>query len=78
VDKELLTENIQIEKKQFWFDLRENPRGRFLRITEDNGRRENNVIIPAGGLELVREIIDRALQAEKESGARLELEGDQS
>jgi len=77
MDKELLTENVQIEKKQFWFDLRENPRGRFLRITEDNGRRENNVIIPVKGLELVKEIIDRALQAERENNATMELEGDQ-
>ncbi len=38
----LKTEKIQIERKTFIFTLKENPRGRFLRITEDvNGRRDN-------------------------------------
>lgn len=35
VENILLSEKIQIERKQFFFDLKENPRGRFLRITED-------------------------------------------
>ena len=34
----LKTEKIQIERKTFVFSLKENPRGRFLRITEDEVR----------------------------------------
>ena len=34
----LKTEKIQIERKTFIFTLKENPRGRFLRITEDAQR----------------------------------------
>ncbi|MDA7662211.1 RNA-binding protein, partial [Verrucomicrobia bacterium] len=30
----LRTEKIQVERKTFIFTLKENPRGRFLRITE--------------------------------------------
>ncbi|MBN2302353.1 MAG: hypothetical protein JXN60_07560 [Lentisphaerae bacterium] len=41
----------------------ENPRGRFLKITEDVGGRRNTVIIPATGLEQIRDIFDRAISA---------------
>jgi hypothetical protein len=47
----LKTDRIQIERKTFIFTLKENPRGRFLRITEDVGGRRDNIIIPAPGLE---------------------------
>ena len=47
----LKTEKIQIERKTFIFTLKENPRGRFLRITEDVNGRRDNVIIPSTGLE---------------------------
>ena len=47
----LKTDKIQIERKTFIFTLKENPRGRFLRITEDVGGRRDTIIIPAPGLE---------------------------
>lgn len=68
MDKELLSEQVQIERKQFAFDLRENPRGRFLKVTEDVGGRRDTIIIPATGLEQVREIIDRAIKTDKDAG----------
>jgi len=45
------SERIQIERKSFQFTLKENPRGRFLRITEDVGGRRDSIIVPATGLE---------------------------
>ena len=68
MDKELLSEQIQIERKLFSFELRENPRGRFLKITEDVGGRRDTIIIPATGLENVREVLDRAIEAGNEAG----------
>jgi len=68
VDKELFSEQVQIERKFFSFDLKENPRGRFLRVTEDVGGRRDTVIVPATGLDKVREIIDRAIQASQKAG----------
>ena len=47
----LKTETIQIERKTFIFTLKENPRGRLLRISEVVNGRRDNVIIPATGLE---------------------------
>ncbi len=59
----LLSEKIQVERKQFFFDLKENPRGRFLKITEDVGGRRDTIIIPATGLEQIRDCLERAIQA---------------
>ena len=63
VDIELLSEQVRIERKLFSFDLRENPRGRFLKITEDVGGRRDTIIIPATGLDQVREVIGRMIDA---------------
>jgi hypothetical protein len=68
VEKELFTEQVQVERKLLTFNLRENPRGRFLRVTEDVGGRRDTIIIPAAGLEQVRDIIERAVVADKKSG----------
>ena len=62
----LLSEHIQIERKQFFFDLKENASGRFLRITEDIGNRRDTVIVPSTGLELFRDTIDNAITANKQ------------
>ena len=69
MEKELLSEQVPIERKQFTFDLRENPRGRFLKIIEDVGGRRDAIIIPASGLEQVREIIEHAIEADREAGS---------
>ena len=65
MESELSSEQVQIERKLFSFDLRENPRGRFLRITEDVGGRRDTIIIPATGLEQVREIIDHMIDKDQ-------------
>jgi len=61
VENELFSEQVQIERKLFSFDLRENPRGRFLKVTEDVGGRRDAIIIPATGLDEIRQILDRAI-----------------
>ena len=63
MDTELFGEQVQIERKLFSFDLRENPRGKFMRVTEDVGGRRDTVIIPATGLTQVRDILERAISA---------------
>jgi hypothetical protein len=62
----LKTEKIQVERKTFVFTLRENPRGRFLRITEDVGGRRDSVIIPAPGLEEFKKVVDEMVKASNE------------
>ncbi|HSI83626.1 MAG: DNA-binding protein [Candidatus Methylacidiphilales bacterium] len=58
MDDVLRSEKIAVERKNFSFDLKENPRGRFLRITEDVNGRRDTIIIPAPGLEDFRRILD--------------------
>ena len=62
-DNTLATEKIQIERKTFIFALKENPRGRFLRITEDVNGRRDSIIIPATGLEEFRQGLNNVIQA---------------
>lgn len=62
----LKTDKVQIERKTFIFTLKENPRGRFLRITEDVNGRRDNVIIPATGLEEFKKILDEMVKASAE------------
>ncbi len=62
-EETLKSEKIQIERKTFIFTLKENPRGRFLRITEDVGGRRDNIIIPATGLEDFRKILEEMVKA---------------
>ncbi len=66
----LKTERIQIERKTFIFTLRENPRGRYLRITEDAGGRRDTVIIPSTGLEDFARIINEITKVSKETPSK--------
>lgn len=59
----LKSEKIQIERKTFVLTLKENPRGRFLRITEDVAGRRDTIIIPATGLEDFRKLVDEMVKA---------------
>jgi hypothetical protein len=65
-EETLRSEKIQVERKTFIFTLKENPRGRFLRITEDVGGRRDNIIIPAPGLEDFKRVIDEMVSASAE------------
>jgi len=62
VDKELLNRKVQVERKVFFISLRENPRGRVLRLTEDVGGRRDTVMIPAAGLASIRDVLEEAIQ----------------
>jgi hypothetical protein len=68
MDAVLKSENIAVERKTFIFDLRENPRGRFLRITEDANGRRDSIVIPAPGLEDFRKALDEIIAAHRDAG----------
>lgn len=69
-EETLKSDKVQIERKTFVFTLKENPRGRFLRITEDVGGRRDTIIIPAPGLEDFRKILDDMVKAAGEPPAK--------
>jgi PurA-like ssDNA and RNA-binding protein len=68
----LKSEKVQIERKTFVFALKENPRGRFLRITEDVGGRRDTIIIPAPGLEDFKKLLDDMVKASTEIPPKVE------
>lgn len=67
VEETLRTEKVQIERKTFVFTLKENPRGRFLRITEDVNGRRDAIIIPATGLEEFKKVLDEMMKTSVET-----------
>jgi hypothetical protein len=56
---------VQIERKNFTLMLKENPRGRFLRIIEEVGGRSDSIIIPSTGLAEFQKLLDEMVAASK-------------
>jgi hypothetical protein len=67
MDAVLKSGTIAVERKNFIFDLKENPRGRFLRITEDAHGRRDAIVIPAPGLEDFRRILDEIIAVHRQA-----------
>ncbi|XP_042017044.1 transcription factor Pur-alpha 1-like isoform X1 [Salvia splendens] len=49
-DLELLCKTLQVEHKLFYFDLKENPRGRYLKISEKTSATRSTIIVPSNGI----------------------------
>jgi len=61
----LKSELVQIERKSFMLILKENPRGRFLRISEEVNGKRNAIIIPSTGLAEFKKLLDEMVKADK-------------
>jgi hypothetical protein len=61
----LASEKITVERKIFFLDLKENNRGRFLKITEDVGGRRDTIMLPAEAFHDFTEALLRLVEAEK-------------
>jgi hypothetical protein len=71
MESELSSKKIQVERKMFFLDLKENQRGKFLKITEDVSGRRDTIIIPASGLPEILEAIEDMLDEEGITDAEL-------
>lgn len=62
-EKEHASKHIDIESKRFFFDVKENHKGKYLRITELSGGR-SCIVIPLDGIrefkDRLNEVIDEA------------------
>jgi len=56
---------IQVERKTIVLKLKENHRGRFLRISEESDTKRSSVIIPSTGLTEFKRLVE---EMEKTSG----------
>jgi hypothetical protein len=61
----LASEKISIERKIFFLDLKENNRGRFLKITEDVGGRRDTIMLPAEAFTDFSEALTRLITFER-------------
>lgn len=68
MEDSIATEKVQIERKQFFFDLRENQRGILLRITEEVRGHRDTIIIPATGLKDFSDALKRMIEVIDEEG----------
>jgi hypothetical protein len=64
----LASEKVVIDRKIFFLDLKENPRGRFLKITEDVGGRRDTIMLPAPAFQDFAEALDRLIAYESQLG----------
>lgn len=58
----LITEKIVIDRKIFFLDLKENQRGRFLKITEDVSGHRDTIMIPEQALPEFAAALQRILE----------------
>lgn len=66
MDTIIESRELQVERKHFFIEFRENERGRFLRITEEAHGRRNTVIIPSTGLAEFERLLTEVLAASPE------------
>ena len=63
MDNIIAAQELQVERKHFYIEYRENDRGRFLRITEEAHGRRNTIIVPSTGLEEFSATLNEVLDA---------------
>ena len=65
----IASRSLQVERKTFTIEFRENERGRFLRITEESAGRRNTVIIPSTGINEFNSAVDAVVVAANNAAA---------
>jgi len=64
-DAPIATEKVIIDRKIFFLDLKENARGRFMKITEDVGGRRDTIMLPAPAFEDFAAALNRLVEYER-------------
>jgi hypothetical protein len=60
----IASEKLEVERKVFQFDLKENDRGRFIKITEEVGGRRDTIMLPTSGAKAFHEMLGRLLEVD--------------
>ena len=60
----IASEKVTIDRKVFFIDLKENQRGRFMKITEDVGGRRDTIMLPAAAFKDFLEALGRLVEYE--------------
>eukprot|EP00258_Populus_trichocarpa_P014381 XP_006368525.2 transcription factor Pur-alpha 1 [Populus trichocarpa] len=77
-DVELMCKTLQVEHKLFYFDLKENPRGRYLKISEKTSATRSTIIVPFSGiswfLDLINHYVDNSADDQDLFSKELQLD----
>ena len=65
INEPLASEKIAVDRKVFFLDLKENTRGRFLKITEDVGGRRDTIMLPVAAFRDFAEALERLIELEQ-------------
>jgi hypothetical protein len=68
---ELVSRELRVEQKRFYFNLKENKRGRFLKIAEVSGGR-STIIIPVSGWSEFRDMLDEFIADSDDAPPRMD------
>jgi hypothetical protein len=68
MEDSIASDRIQIERKEFYFDLKENQRGILLRITEEVRGHRDTIIVPATGLREFSEVLNKMIDVIEHEG----------
>ena len=60
-----MSERIEFERKIFFLDLKENQRGRFIKITEDVGGRRDTIMLPIDAAGDFADALQRLVEFER-------------
>ena len=66
VNEPLASEKISVDRKVFFLDLKENNRGRFLKITEDVGGRRDTIMVPVAAFRDFADALGRLIEIERD------------
>ena len=64
----LASEKLTTDRKVFFLDLKENDRGRFIKITEDVGGRRDTIMLPITAARDFHEMLGRLVDFETTLG----------
>ncbi|KAL5221731.1 hypothetical protein ABZP36_026444 [Zizania latifolia] len=72
-DVELVSKTLQFEHKLFYFDLKENPRGRYLKISEKTSATRSTIIVPVAGVAWFLDLFDYYIRTDERDAYSKEL-----
>ena len=67
MDTVIASKELQIERKRYFIEFRENERGRFLKIVEESHGRRNTVIVPSTGIDEFNAAVDDVIETADKS-----------
>ncbi|KAK4785130.1 hypothetical protein SAY86_001819 [Trapa natans] len=75
-DVELMCKTLQVEHKLFYFDLKENPRGRYLKISEKTSATRSTIIVPFSGISWFLDLFNYYVNSDDQGTYSKELQLD--